>query len=399
MTPRAETVHFDLETTKVGDLVKLVQVITEEQVNQFARVSGDDNPLHMSTGFARLAGFRDRVVHGMVTGSLVSQLIGTKLPGPGALWTEQSFRWLAPVFIGDTIEVVVKVMAKSPGAGTVSLEARATNQNGKTVLEGNGVVRVLEKRAAVREIPLMERSALIVGEPHGAAAAIAAGLAATGAKVTLLYSAETPAGPSLCDELFAAGGQGIAVRDSGDHAASVQSALQQAQRAFERPVDILVNCTNLSFEPRPFLETQPGVFEHQITRHLLATVTLCQAVLPAMLEAGSGRIVHLGFGVPASTPYWSPLVAANAALKALTQNLAAEFGPKGVRVNLVSAGLMEGDAEAGVPPRALKLQAMQAPLRRLATPEDVSRIVVFLCSEQAEYITGADIPVCGGSVR
>jgi 3-oxoacyl-[acyl-carrier protein] reductase len=84
------------------------------------------------------------------------------------------------------------------------------------------------------------------------------------------------------------------------------------------------------------------------------------------------------------------------ALKALTRCLAAELGPYGIRVNMVSPGMVEIESLAVVPERLRKVQAMQTPLRRLAQPEDVGRVVVSLCSPAGEFITGADIPVCGG---
>ena len=121
-------------------------MITAEQVEGFAVISGDHNPLHMNDAFARAAGFRGRVVHGMVTASLVSFLIGMRMPGPGALWLNQELRWLAPVFIGDKIDVELKVMKISPGTRTVKLHVMACNQDGKKVMDGSGLVKVLEVR-------------------------------------------------------------------------------------------------------------------------------------------------------------------------------------------------------------------------------------------------------------
>jgi 3-oxoacyl-[acyl-carrier protein] reductase len=88
---------------------------------------------------------------------------------------------------------------------------------------------------------------------------------------------------------------------------------------------------------------------------------------------------------------------AKAALKAMTRAVAQELGPLGVRVNLVSPGLTETDALAEVPERIRKLQAMQAPLRRLASPQDVAAVVTFLCSNASRHMTGVDVPVCGGA--
>jgi 3-oxoacyl-[acyl-carrier protein] reductase len=117
-----------------------------------------------------------------------------------------------------------------------------------------------------------------------------------------------------------------------------------------------------------------------------------------MLEAQSGRIVNIGSIYAWNSPpaNLTGYVIAKAALKAFTKSLAVELGPKGVRVNMVSPGMTETDLISDVPERLRKVQAMQTPLRRLATPDDVARAVAFLCSDAADFITGADIPVCGG---
>src|SRR5690349_16163264 len=92
----------DFEGIAVGDRARMSRTIRAEDVANFCALTGDSNPLHMDSDFASQTAFQRRVVHGMLTASFVSTLVGTSLPGPGALWTQQSFRWIAPVFIGDT---------------------------------------------------------------------------------------------------------------------------------------------------------------------------------------------------------------------------------------------------------------------------------------------------------
>jgi 3-oxoacyl-[acyl-carrier protein] reductase len=117
-----------------------------------------------------------------------------------------------------------------------------------------------------------------------------------------------------------------------------------------------------------------------------------------MMERNSGCIVNIGSIVTRNVPpvNLTGYALAKSALKSFTRSLAAELGPKGIRVNMVSPGITETDLIADVPERLRKVQAMQTPLRRLARPEDVARAVLFLCSEAGDYMTGADIPVCGG---
>ena len=117
----------------------------------FAKLSGDRNPLHMDDSFAARTHFQRRVVHGMLVANYVSALIGMRCPGPGALWSQQNFRWLAPVFIGDRIDLTMKVTHKSEGSRSLTIEVKALNQEGKVVMEGEGTVTALEERQQPEE--------------------------------------------------------------------------------------------------------------------------------------------------------------------------------------------------------------------------------------------------------
>ena len=77
----------------------------------FAGVSGDTNPIHLHDGFARTTRFGQRIAHGMLSGSFISTVIGTKLPGPGAVYISQTMNFMAPVIIGDTITAIATITA------------------------------------------------------------------------------------------------------------------------------------------------------------------------------------------------------------------------------------------------------------------------------------------------
>ncbi len=379
-----------------GQTVTFAQTITEQMLDAYAAFSGDFNPLHMDDQYAQRAGFRGRVAHGMIACSCLSQLIGMRLPGPGALWASQDFRWLAPVFVGDRIEFTLQVSAVSPGTGTVTLSARVVNQNGRTVMEGDGVVKVLEPRDSRRARPRGEHCALITGGVNDAAPAIADRLAAQGAKVALLLHDATSEAQKTCEAICATGAQAIAL----PHDTLAHDALRRVEDLFGASVDILVHQAPLTFSPEAFQTLSWSTIQNQLDLNLRAAFEYSQAVLPGMLQRGSGSIVHIGSTFTWSVPplHWTAFCVAKSALKALTHSLAVELGPKGIRVNLVSPGLPELGLSEDVTERFRKLQAMQSPLRRLASVDDVASAVAFLCSDHSDFITGADIPVCGGQV-
>jgi len=391
-----ETADFD--KIAVGDEARFVRKILAEDLEAFARLSGDFNPLHMDAEFARRTSFQRRVAHGMLLGNYVSAMVGMHLPGPGALWAQQNFRWRAPVFIGDEISIALKVTHKSEGTRTLTVEVSAVNQNGLTVLEGEGTVMVLEEKKQTRDLPLGQRVALVTGASRGIGAAIARTLADAGCRVAINFLKNEAAAADLQRTIEASGGQALAIQADVTDADAVRRMVDRASGHFGKAVDVLVNNASGAIQARPFAETTWQEVQTHFDTQVRGAFNCAQAVLPAMLAAQSGRIINIGSTYAWNTPpaNLTGYVTAKAALKAFTRSLAVEFGPKGIRVNLVSPGMTETDLIADVPERLRKVQAMQTPLRRLATPEDVARTVAFLCSDAAEFITGADIPVCGG---
>ncbi len=382
----------------VGQEASLSRVIEVADVDAFAKLSGDFNPLHMEDGFARQTSFQRRVVHGMLVGSYVSTLIGMHLPGPGALWAEQRFQWRAPVFIGDTVNMRMRIVHKSEGTRTIAVEVTATNQHGSIIMEGNGTVKLLAVRQEDREVPLAERVALVTGGAQGVGAAVAAALAESGAAVVVNYRTSSESARDLCEQVQQMGGRAMAFCADVTDSVAVNEMLAAAEEEFGRPVDVLVNNAAGRLVPREFSRLQWGDVEAAFAMQLKAAFTCTQAVLPGMVARRSGVIVNIGSAITWDVPPAQSAGAAmaKAAIKAMTKSVAQELGPSGVRVNMVSPGLTETTALAEVPERLRKLQAMQTPLRRLAAPEDIAAVVTFLCSSASRHMTGVDVPVCGG---
>lgn len=116
---------YYLEDLSVGMEAIFAKTITEADVLMFAAVSGDNNPLHMNAEFAEKTRFEKRIVHGMLTTSLWSTLVGTKLPGPGSAYMSQTINFLKPVHIGDTITARVTVTQIVADKQRVFLNAEA----------------------------------------------------------------------------------------------------------------------------------------------------------------------------------------------------------------------------------------------------------------------------------
>jgi len=125
----------------VGDSASLVRTLERQDIDLFAAVSGDVNPSHLDPDYAAGDLFHKVVAHGMWTASLISAVLGTRLPGPGTLYLGQDLRFLAPVGVGDTVTATVTVREKRPDKRIVLLDCHCVNQEGREVVRGTAEVR------------------------------------------------------------------------------------------------------------------------------------------------------------------------------------------------------------------------------------------------------------------
>ena len=149
---------------KVGDSTSLSRTLTPDDVKLFAVISGDINPAHVDEEYARSDVFHKIVAHGMWGGSLISTLLGTKLPGPGTIYVGQTLKFLAPVALGDQIKVEVVAASKEPEQHRIVFDCRCTNQKGQVVISGSALViapteKVKRPRAVLPEIHLQQPGA------------------------------------------------------------------------------------------------------------------------------------------------------------------------------------------------------------------------------------------------
>ena len=129
------------EDLSVGMRETIMKSVMETDVVGFAQLSGDDNPIHLCDTYAAGTRFGQRIAHGLYTASLISAVLGTRLPGPGAVYRSQTLNFHAPVTIGDVVTVVVEVVELVAEGRKVRLHCEAL-VDGKTVLDGEAVVSV-----------------------------------------------------------------------------------------------------------------------------------------------------------------------------------------------------------------------------------------------------------------
>ena len=125
-----------IDELKIGDSAQLSKTITDTDINDFARVTGDFNPVHLDQAYAERTIFKGRIAHGLLSVGLLSNILGNILPGHGTIYLSQEVKFLAPVRIGDTITARVEVMELIPEKNRVKFRTTCINQEGKIVVEG-----------------------------------------------------------------------------------------------------------------------------------------------------------------------------------------------------------------------------------------------------------------------
>lgn len=128
------------EDLQLGQSDSMQRTLTSDDIMAFALLSGDVNPAHLDTEYAEKSMFKKVIAHGMWAGSLVSCLLGTRFPGPGTIYLEQTLKFRRPVYVGDTLTVTATVADKNEEKKRVTLDCTVANQDGEVVVKGQAQV-------------------------------------------------------------------------------------------------------------------------------------------------------------------------------------------------------------------------------------------------------------------
>jgi 3-oxoacyl-[acyl-carrier protein] reductase len=393
----------DFDLIKVGETQTLTKHITEVDVRKFVEMTGDDNPLHIDRAYAETTAFKDIVVHGMLGASFISTVIGTKLPGAGALWVSQNMDFLLPVRLGDVLTISATVLKKHERERLLELETRIVNQNQQLILTGVGKVKVL-MTTDVESKPASDarlRVAIVTGGAGGIGKAICKRLAADGFDVVVNFRGQADRAAQIVQEINAASckgkGRALAVQADISTETGAQALHQAAVKAFGS-VSVLVNNASPRINPKPLDATSWDDVQHHMDVQVKGAFNLTNAVVPSMASRKWGRIVNITSQVLEGPPSvtWTGYAMAKGALQVFSRYMAAELGPLGITVNCVSPGMCETTLIGDIPEKTQLMIARQTPLRRLAKPSDVAASVAYLVSDDASFITGDTLAVNGG---
>ena len=243
------------------------------------------------------------------------------------------------------------------------------------------------------------RVALVTGSSRGIGAAIARLFAQEGAKVAV-HSRDAKALAAVQEEIERAGGRAIYVVGDTTRMVDLEAARLRVEQELG-PIDILVANAGGSFTPPGPLEeiTEEG-WHASVEGNLTATFLTIKSILPGMKERKAGTILTISSSAARRANSRSPVpyAAAKAGIEILTQHLATQVGPFGIRVNCIAPETILTERNRQWISEAVQRELIDAhPIRRLGTPEDVARTALFLASDEAGWITGIVVDVAGGA--
>jgi enoyl-[acyl-carrier protein] reductase III len=245
-------------------------------------------------------------------------------------------------------------------------------------------------------VDLSGQTALVTGGSRGIGRAVAVELARAGARVAVNFLRNRSAAEDTAAAIRVVGPEPLLVRANVGEEEHLDRLFEKLKEEFGG-LDLLVS-NAASGVLKPATEITAKHFDWTMASNARALLGLVQRALPLMAGRG-GRVVAISsLGAARALPYYTAVGASKGALESVVRHLARELGPRGLRINVVSPGVVETEALKHFPNREemLEFSRRHTPAGRLATPEDVARVVLWLASDHAEMVHGQTIVVDGG---
>lgn len=389
------------DSIQVGDHAEISVQLTKEHIDKFIDLTGDDNKLHHDSSYSKKTPFKKPVAHGMLSASFISTIIGTKIPGDGALWFSQNLEFLLPVRENDTITVTAEVIKKFQRDHTIELKTDVFNQNKQKVISGSAKVKVFEeeKEETAEELEKpAAKVALIIGASGGIGKQTCLQLAQDGFDVIIHYNKDKESALNIKEEVEKLKQKAILVSANIADKNEVHNMAESIMRHYDS-ITCLVNCTTSKIANIPLNKLEWEDFQKHIDVSIKGLLHLVQEFTPLLEKSKNGKIINISTqAIETPNTEWLPYITAKSALNGMTKALALELAPKKITVNQVSPGMTNTDLISNIPEKFRILTAAKTPLKRLAETKDIANAIAFLASEKAVFITGETLRVNGGQV-
>lgn len=415
----------------IGDQATIEHSFSSADVYAFVELCGDDNPLHVDENSARRSLAGGRVVHGMLTASWISTLIGTKIPGPGALWNRFSIDWKRMVRIDDKLVFQAEVVALKGESMELSVVATRGNE---TVLCAEARVSLMEGFSQERD----EESPRQGVVTHGSAnrTVDSAGIRTQSTSISEKQQHQpwqpSPQGKTLLIT-GATGAIGTALlkllvqkrerfqhhvliwgrdRNQLKELSGMSDHIHHQEVDLEDPLDVkaalsswprqepCAGVVHVAAAPWRSVSVDDAEVLQEAEKHMqvgyLSYVAICQHLSPMMCSPCSLVALSSQFALEAPPEHCGAYIGAKLALEGYCRSCAVELGPRGIRSNLIAPSMINTPYVRDLTVRRKMVEAARNPLRRLCSVEDVAESIAWLISEKSAFVNGTTLPLTGG---
>lgn len=396
---------------KIGQKKEIRKKITKRDIIKFANLTGDQNPIHTNIKYAKKSNIKKNIAHGMLSASFISNIIGNKIPGPGALWMSQNLEFLNPVYVNDTIRVLVEIISIDERFNLLNLKTEVHNQDNLKVISGLGKVKILAKekkfikKVANKETKLSKKTknlkrdtskvALIVGSTGSIGSEVFKNLPKKNFKFVLHYFKNL----KKINGMIKYSNSKNIYKISCDISKSdeVVNMYKKIKKKFGR-LDLVVNASTEEIYPKKFENLVWKDFDSQIKSQLKGNFNIVNESVKIMQDYGGKIIVINSAATDLPMKDFYHYTSSKGALTSFIKSIAGELANKGIQINSVSPSMIDNRQMEKVSSKAKMITIAKTPIKRLCLPEDVANAVVYLASNKASFLCGETIRINGGQI-
>jgi len=389
----------------IGKKISLTKKINKDLISQFVKLSGDNNPIHVNENYAKKTSYKNIVAHGMLSETFLSTIIGTKLPGKGSLWIEKEVKYIKIVRVNDLITFNAEVTFIDEKSRIAFLSINGINQFGEKVIDSQNKVIISDKCKIISNNQKLKKSnftnvkkkpkknVLLLGASGGIGLEITKKLLKSGYTIYCQYHSESK---NL-----------LKLKKKYKNKIFILKLNLNNKKSFKEFLikidDInfthLINCIIPKIYNVHFLNIKKNDFEYYFSSLFYNIIEIINKVSKKFIKNKNGNIIDI------STIYLKipeknllPYITYKGAMKHFIKSLSIELSGYNIRTNIITAGVTDTQQISNMTKRQKMLISAKTPLKRIATPEDVSNAVKYLVSEESSFVNGADINIDGGLV-
>lgn len=375
--------------------------VTKKKIDLFKKITLDNNPIHSNFNEAKKYGLKKPIVFGMLTSSFLSGIIGNKIPGRGAIWSDCNITFSKPVYENDILNFESKIVRISLSTLQIILETNVFNKKSEKVMGAYSTVKFpksfLKKIKIVRTKNIGKKKKklkdldIIIGASSDVGLEVAKNLTKKKKKLLLTYFKNKE---FLKKEMKNKKSNFLLKLDLNSFI-----DLNKIKKFVKNKYSIksIVYTVSGEIEFRTLKDTNQNDIKREINIQTIGLFNLVKTLLED-LKSNECSIVVIGSDVVFGKPPIKMLTynVAKNSLLGMTKSLAVELGSKGIRVNMVSPGIIQAKASSNFPPITREKYKVETTLNKIATVKNISEIIEFLLSKKSSHITGVNLRANGG---